>query len=122
MIFKIINIIPSLKGAGGCKYICILFLAFSACQPKEQTQKENLPYYNTADFTPKWYTEKQLDTLKLHKIADFSFIDQDGNIYLRYYHIYNKGDIEEEITRLQPNFKITNVGWEVGNWWIILKK
>ena len=78
MIFKIINIIPSLKGAGGCKYICILFLAFSACQPKEQTQKENLPYYNTADFTPKWYTEKQLDTLKLHKIADFSFIDQDG--------------------------------------------
>ncbi len=78
MIFKIINNTPPLSGAGRCKYICILFLALSACQPKEQTQIENLPYYNTAEFTPKWYTKKQLDTLKLHKIADFSFIDQDG--------------------------------------------
>jgi protein SCO1/2 len=78
MIFKILNNIPPLIGAGGCKYICILFLALRACQSKEQTQIENLPYYNTAEFTPKWYTKKQLDTLKLHKIADFSFIDQDG--------------------------------------------
>jgi protein SCO1/2 len=78
MILKIFNDIPPLIGAGGCKYICILFLALSACQPKEQSQIENLPYYNTAEFTPKWYTKKQLDTLKLHKIADFSFIDQDG--------------------------------------------
>ena len=75
MILKIFNNIPPLIGAGGCKYICILFLALSACQPKEQSQIENLPYYNTAEFTPKWYTKKQLDTLKLHKIADFSFID-----------------------------------------------
>ncbi len=60
------------------KFIGILFLALVACQPKEQTQKENLPYYNTADFTPNWYTENQLDTLKLHKISDFSFIDQEG--------------------------------------------
>jgi len=78
MIFKILNNIPHLIGAGGCKYICILFLALSACQTKVHTQIENLPYYNTAEFTPKWYTKKQLDTLKLHKIADFSFIDQDG--------------------------------------------
>jgi protein SCO1/2 len=78
MILKIFNNIPPLIGAGGCKYICILFLALSACQPKEQSQIENLPYYDTAEFTPKWYTKKQLDTLKLHKIADFSFIDQDG--------------------------------------------
>lgn len=125
MNFKIVNIIPTLKRAGGCKYAlgvtqnsknvpfwsfsesdyrssrnaqnwdfgsaqspilillrksytCILLLALLACQPKEQTQKENLPYYNTADFTPNWYTKKQLDTLKLHKIADFIFTDQDG--------------------------------------------
>lgn len=71
-----INRIISLKVIGG--YICILLLVLCACQPKEQTQKENLPYYNTADFTPNWYTEKQLDTLKLHKISDFSFIDQEG--------------------------------------------
>lgn len=78
MIFKIVNKIPPLKGAGGFKYICILFLALVGCQLKVQTQIENLPYYNTADFTPNWYTKKQLDTLKLHKISDFSFTDQDG--------------------------------------------
>lgn len=78
MNFKIVNIIPSLKGLEGCKYASILLWVLFACQTKEQTQKETLPYYNTADFTPNWYTEKQLDTLKLHKIADFSLIDQDG--------------------------------------------
>ncbi|MER0440413.1 SCO family protein [Emticicia sp. W12TSBA100-4] len=71
-----INRIISLKQMGGS--MCILLLALCACQPKEQTQKENLPYYNTANFTPNWYTETQLDTLKLHKISDFSFIDQEG--------------------------------------------
>lgn len=76
MILDYINRIVSLKVIGG--YICILLLVVCACQPKEQAQKENLPYYNTADFTPNWYTEKQLDTLKLHKISDFSFIDQEG--------------------------------------------
>ena len=78
MIFKIVNNTFPLSGAGRCKYICILFLALSACQTKVHTQIENLPYYNTAEFTPKWYTKKQLNTLKLHKIAEFSFIDQDG--------------------------------------------
>ena len=76
MILDNINRIVSLKVIGG--YICILLLALCACHSKEQTQKQNLPYYNTADFTPNWYTEKQLDTLKLHKISDFSFIDQEG--------------------------------------------
>ncbi len=78
MIFKIVNNTSPLSGAGRCKYICILFLALSACQTKVHTQIENLPYYNTAEFTPKWYKKKQLNTLKLHKIAEFSFIDQDG--------------------------------------------
>lgn len=79
MIFKIVDMILPLKGVGGCKYASILLVALFACQPQDKTQKENLPYYNTADFTPNWYTAKQLDTLKLHKIADFSLIDQDGN-------------------------------------------
>jgi SAM-dependent methyltransferase len=47
---------------------------------------------------------------------------KDGNIYYRYYHIYNKGEIEEEVTRLEPQFKIVEGGWEVGNWWIVLEK
>ncbi|NBP02544.1 MAG: class I SAM-dependent methyltransferase [Proteobacteria bacterium] len=51
-----------------------------------------------------------------------SWKSKENEVYYRYYHIYNKGDIEEEITRLEPRFKITEVGWEVGNWWVILEK
>jgi SAM-dependent methyltransferase len=40
----------------------------------------------------------------------------------RYYHIYREGDLIEEINRLNGNFKIENIGWEFGNWWIILSK
>ena len=46
----------------------------------------------------------------------------DDNIYYRYYHIYNKGDLEEEVMRLEPRFKIVDGGWEVGNWRVILEK
>jgi protein SCO1/2 len=73
-ILELIN--PSLKGI--VVYICLILMALSSCKSKEESQNESLPYYNTADFTPNWYTRKQLDTLKLHKIANFSFIDQDG--------------------------------------------
>ncbi len=51
-----------------------------------------------------------------------SWKSKENEVYYRYYHIYNKGDIEEEVNRLEPRFKITEVGWEVGNWWVILEK
>jgi protein SCO1 len=82
MILKNRNKIPPLKGVGGCENVVLLSILavlsiFSiSCQP----QKETLPYYNSADFTPNWYSEKQLDTLKLHKIASFAFTDQDEKI------------------------------------------
>ncbi|CAH0997648.1 hypothetical protein EMA8858_03782 [Emticicia aquatica] len=50
-------------------------ILFEACKTEK---KEDLPYYNSADFTPNWYEKEQLDTLKLHKIAPFKLIDQDG--------------------------------------------
>ena len=56
--------------------LVIVIFFFESC--KNESKKENLPYYNSADFTPNWYTEKQLDTLKLHKIATFQFTNQDG--------------------------------------------
>jgi ubiquinone/menaquinone biosynthesis C-methylase UbiE len=40
----------------------------------------------------------------------------------RYYHIYEDGDLIEEINRLNGKFKIIDCGWEFGNWWIILSK
>jgi ubiquinone/menaquinone biosynthesis C-methylase UbiE len=47
---------------------------------------------------------------------------KDGNIYHRYYHMYDKGDLEEEISRLEPRFKHVDVGFEANNWWIVLSK
>jgi len=46
----------------------------------------------------------------------------DGNTYLRYYHIYRKSELAEEIIRLCPAFKIVGLDWELGNWWCILEK
>src|SRR5207247_2095389 len=41
-------------------------------------QKNSLPYYNTADFTPAW----EIKNLKnpLHVIPPFSFIDQNSEV------------------------------------------
>jgi SAM-dependent methyltransferase len=46
--------------------------------------------------------------------------NEDGNIYYRYYHIYAKGDLEEEIKRLCPEFTIQHIEFELGNWSIML--
>jgi SAM-dependent methyltransferase len=47
---------------------------------------------------------------------------KDGTIYHRYYHMYDKGALEEEIGRLEPRFRQIEIGWEAGNWWIVLEK
>ena len=58
----------------------LLIVSFFFVSCEKEPKKETLPYYNSADFTPNWYTENQLDTLKLHKIANFKFTDQDEKI------------------------------------------
>ena len=47
----------------------------NACQ---KPKTEALPYYNTADLTPRWYSQAQLDTIQKHEIGSFRFIDQSG--------------------------------------------
>lgn len=46
----------------------------------------------------------------------------DGNTYLRYYHIYRKNELQEEINRLYPLFQVESIEYELGNWAIILYK
>ena len=58
----------------------LLIVSILLVSCKNAPQKETLPYYNSADFTPNWYSERQLDTLKLHKIAPFQFTDQEGKM------------------------------------------
>ena len=45
-----------------------------------------------------------------------------GNIYERYYHIYKKHDLVNEIQRLKPEFKFVYEGWEEGNWYVYIEK
>lgn len=47
---------------------------------------------------------------------------RNGTMYERYYHIYKKGDLVEEINRLEPRFEVIEEGWEAGNWYIVLQK
>ncbi len=58
-----------------CKRILVFLISAMAiigCK-----QKNSLPYYNSADFTPLW---KAGDIKTLHRIPPFSFTDQDNNL------------------------------------------
>ena len=46
----------------------------------------------------------------------------DGNTYLRYYHIYKEGELYDEIKRLCPDFTYMTGDWELGNWYCILER
>jgi SAM-dependent methyltransferase len=45
-----------------------------------------------------------------------------GVEYNRYYHIYGKNDLAEEVKTYEPRFTIEKIGWERGNWFVIVKK
>ena len=49
-------------------------------------------------------------------------LGQKNQTYYRYYHIYSKGDLENEVRIFKPEFHIEQVGWQKGNWYIVLKK
>lgn len=57
--------------------VTISFGIFLSCS----ADKESLPYYNTADFTPIFISNKSIvnDSIT-HQIADFTFTNQDGKL------------------------------------------
>ncbi len=46
---------------------------------KDQTLLIELPYYNTADLTPRWIDSDDPEYSKIHTIAPFSFLNQNGD-------------------------------------------
>lgn len=48
--------------------------------------------------------------------------NKDGRIFQRYYRIYPKGELEKEISKLEPKLIIVKILYEEGNWINILKK
>ena len=50
-------------------------------QNKElESRVDDLPYYNEASFTPKWIGKKSSKLKEFHKIPEFEFINQNGDI------------------------------------------
>lgn len=81
-------------------------IAFIEVWAKEQSDKSNK---NSLNFTNK------SNLVKWTSITT-------GEIYYRYYNIYSNGDLEEEIKRLKPEFKIIDSGYEKGNYFIKIMK
>ncbi len=72
-------------------------------QTKENANKNALNFKNKSNLV-KWTSIKT------------------GEVYYRYYNIYSKGELEEEITRLKPEFKIIESGYEKGNYYVKVQK
>jgi protein SCO1 len=49
-----------------------------ACTGNEKTE---LPYYNEAEFTPMFLSRREAEQKVKHRIADFSFTDQQGRSF-----------------------------------------
>ncbi len=62
----------------------LLIFGIGACQVKNESAKDTLPYYNSPDFTPLWFSTKKEAAKEItHTIADFNFKDQTGQIFSR---------------------------------------
>jgi ubiquinone/menaquinone biosynthesis C-methylase UbiE len=71
-----------------------------------------------------WAMEQPEDsTFKFTKSDELvSWKTKAGETHYRYYHIYSEGDLEAEIVKLKPEFKILNIGWQKGNWYAQIEK
>jgi len=70
-----------------------------------------------------WAMEQEFDSKRKFKSSDEMVSwELDGSTYYRYYHIYRKGELEEEIKNFSSEFKIESVKYELGNWSIVLNK
>ena len=46
----------------------------------EKISLQQLPYYDSAEFTPKWLKSDTLELESFHKIPEFTFSNQDGDV------------------------------------------
>lgn len=60
--------------------IIFYVLLILACSPKKSVDSnfEGLPFYNSPDFTPQWINPDNPGYHEIHRIAPFSFLDQNG--------------------------------------------
>jgi protein SCO1/2 len=61
--------------------LCIISLSTAiwyGCSSSSGEITQDLPYYNTADFTPVWLPKDSRKDTKLHQIPSFAFVNQQG--------------------------------------------
>lgn len=57
------------------KAIVVIVFILSSCK---EAKKEQLPFYNTPDFTPQWLSSTDKEYGSVHTVSPFSFINQNG--------------------------------------------
>jgi len=60
-----------------CSCLLLIGIMFFSCKQQE-TDKNILPFFNTALFTPEWISETSSKYKNIHTIPDFSFVNQEG--------------------------------------------
>ena len=53
-------------------------ILWSCSETLKESKAEVLPFYNSAEFTPSFINDAQVEAVITHQIADFSFVNQDG--------------------------------------------
>lgn len=70
-----------------------------------------------------WAMEQEVNSKRKFTSSDEMVSwTQNGSTYYRYYHIYRRGELEEEIREFCSEFKIESVNYELGNWSVVLRK
>lgn len=71
-----------------------------------------------------WAFEQPEDSKRQFKTQDemVSFKKVNGEVHHRYYHLYKKNELEEEIQLSGLSFKYMESGYERGNWYVIITK
>ena len=70
-----------------------------------------------------WAMEQELSSKRKFVSSDEMVSwELNGSTYYRYYHIYRRGELEEEIREFCSEFKIESVNYELGNWSVVLRK
>ena len=76
----------------------IIVCALLSCSANNSQQNEELPFYNSVDFTPEFISPNNAEYDNIHKVGNFSFTNQMGEIV-------NQNTIEGKI--LVTNFFFT---------------
>lgn len=59
-------------------FLGLIIILFYACNSETVNKETTLPFFNSADFTPQWISEKSKIYDSIHKIPSFEFVNQLG--------------------------------------------